>query len=79
MFENDNKKAALLILAKKKNPEGAAPGVPEEEPNEEKQGLHAAAEDIMSAVKAGDTASLAEALHSFYEMCQGSDTETEPE
>lgn len=68
----DPKKTALLILAKKKPAGDDAPPPPDSDSGsdgDDSEGLKSAAEDVLSAVKDGDADALAEALHSFVEMC----------
>lgn len=67
MKDSKTKGVAALIVGKMgKGPE--AEGEDTEDTGEE-DGLTAAAEEIMSAVKEGDASALKEALKSFYSMC----------
>lgn len=63
---------AALIVAK------AKPEVPMEE-SMEADPKHAAAEELMDAVKSGDPAAVVEAFSALQEMCQYSGSESEME
>lgn len=66
---------AALIVAKAKPSEA-----PVEESMEEADPKHAAAEELMDAVKSGDAAAVVEAFEALQEMCQSySDSEPEME
>jgi hypothetical protein len=63
---------AALIVAKTKPVEAPAP-----EAHEEMDEYHAAAEEIIEAMKSGDASALAESLKSFVEMCSSAPEQTE--
>ena len=45
--------------------------------NDSLEGLHAAAEDILSALESKDATALVSALHSFLEICESKEDEGE--
>lgn len=61
------RKAAQAILGGKEAAEGPA--------DEGKEGLHAAAADVLSAIESKDEAALAEALEAFVAQCSGPEGE----
>lgn len=77
MMSDDKKKMTSVILGKMK-PESEAPGGDEVEVDSS-PGHMAAAEEILSAVKSNDAASLKNALKSFYDMCASEDYEAPSE
>lgn len=62
--------SVMIMDRLKKKGEGEKPSdMTEDDDSEGDMGLESAAEDVISAVKAGDAAALAEALKDFYSMC----------
>lgn len=69
----DKKKAATIILAKLRSPEKSQEVKPEAELDPKAEGLKAAAEDAMQAIKDGSAHDLMVALRSFYDQCEASE------
>lgn len=72
MKEDSKKLAALIVSGPPKDPEaGADNGMDEVEGEDEglDEGKMAAAEEAMSAMRAGDARGFAEAMRSFIRMC----------
>ncbi len=76
LMKPDKKKsiASLIIGSSAPQAEGQEP---QQEEQQEDQGLQSAADEIISAVKSGDSKGLVEALKSFMDMCD-SDAQPEP-
>lgn len=62
----DKKKVGSIVMAKMK---GGAMLPDEKEGSENMEGLHAAAEDVLAAIGAGDAKALAMALRAAFEIC----------
>jgi hypothetical protein len=76
----DPKKLSAVIVAKMKGDKEEMSDKPMTEDGAEMSpnlGLESAAEEIMSAVKSGDSKLLVDALKSFVEMCDYSEEESE--
>lgn len=72
----------LPFLKKAHDASVSAPVEPiKREPDEgaEYDSLHSAAQDLISAVKAGDVAGVADALRAAHELCEGYEDEPEPD
>lgn len=63
---NDHKSKLMVMLGGAKKPDDADP---EEEPTLGGEGLHAAMEDFLGAVKGGDAAGMAEAFRHAMDVC----------
>lgn len=81
MLTHDPKKTALLILAHKPDgesePEKDGPEKKEggDETDEAMEGLNAAAEDVLSAIRDKSTKGLVSALRSFWTQCEAMEPE----
>ena len=64
-------KPALAVLIGRMKPKSEGDDGPDADSDDEggDEGLHAGAEAVLSAIEKKDAAELADALHSFFEMC----------
>ncbi len=73
---NDHKAKLMIMLAGKKKPDDADP---EEESGLGEEGLHAAMEDFLAAVKGDDSAGMAEAFRHALDVADDDGPEEMPE
>lgn len=81
MIIPDKKKVATMIVAKM-SPKGEVGPESEQKPEEEigdESGLHAAAEDVLSAIQNKSAADLKSSLKAFFEMVDVDEVEEAPE